>query len=94
MRRPTKFDGMMHEFGVGLGWCGGTVKDGKLALLRDFIPDTGSVSVDQFVEWLILADGVDLNRVGSPQLKRWRRELKAVFVKHMGSEVVDAAQLR
>jgi hypothetical protein len=62
--------------------------------LRDFIPDTGSVTADQFVEWLILADGVDLNRVGSSQLKQWRRELKAVFVKHMGAEVVDAAQLR
>jgi hypothetical protein len=94
MHRPTKFDGMMYEFCVRLGWCGATVKDGKLVLITDFIADTGSVTADQFVEWLMLADGVDLNKVGSSQLKRWRRELNAVFVKHMGAEVVDAAQLR
>jgi hypothetical protein len=93
MHRPTKFDGMMHEFVVGLGWSARTVKDGKLVHLRDFIPDTRSVTADQFVEWLILLDGVE-NMVGSSQLKRWRRELKAVFVKHMGAEVVDATQLR
>ncbi len=95
MHRPTKLDGMMYEFGVRLGWCGtGAVKDGKPAHVTDLIPDAGPVSADQFVEWLILADGVDLNKVGSSQLKRWRRELKAVFVKHMGADVVDAAQLR
>ena len=94
MHRPTKFDGMMYEFCVRLGWCGATVKDGKLVLITDFIADTGSVTADQFVDWLILADGVDVNQEGVSQLKRWRRELKAVFLKHMGPEVVDAAQLR
>jgi hypothetical protein len=94
MQRPTKFDGMMYEFCVRLGWCGATVKDGKLVLITDFIPDTGSVTADQFVEWLMIADGVDLSTSASSWLRRWRRDLKAVFVKHMGAEAVDAAQLR
>src|SRR5262249_27468447 len=93
MRHPTKFDGMMYEFCAGLGWCG-TVKDGKPVLVTAFIPDTGSVTADQFGEWLMLAEGVDLNKVESSWLKRWRRELREVFVKHMGAEVVDAEQLR
>jgi hypothetical protein len=94
MRHPTKFDGMMYEFCVRLGWCGSTIKDGEPVLLTDFIPDTGSVTAEQLVEWLMLADGVDFNKVGSSWLKRWRRELKAVFVKHLGAEVADAVQLR
>jgi hypothetical protein len=72
MRRPTKFDGMMREFCVGLGWCGG-MKDGKPVLVTDFIPDTGAVSADQLVEWLMVADGADLNtEEGALLLGRWR----------------------
>lgn len=78
---------MMHELCVGLGFCGGIV-DGEPRHVTDYIPKQGEVSADEFVYWLLLAEGFD------PQLENsWKKELKAVFVKHMKSETVDAKQL-
>ena len=91
MGRPNKFDGMMYELIVGLAWDCRCFKNGEPVNIRDFIPETGSVSADQFARWVIMAEGLD------PAQKKYRRripELKAVFVKHMGAEVVDASRLR
>jgi hypothetical protein len=89
MGRPNAFDGMMHEFCVGLGWCG-CVKDGKPSHVTDFIPETGPVSAGEFARWLIMADGLDPDRLSAAEIGR----LKAVFVKHMGADVIDASNLR
>jgi hypothetical protein len=91
MGRPNKFDGMMHELIAGLGWDCRCFKNGKPLFVNDFIPETGTVSADQFARCVIMAEGLD------PQPKKYRRripELKAVFVKHMGADVVDASKLR
>ena len=90
MSRPNAFDGMMHEFCVGLGWCG-CVKDGRPLHITDFIPESGPVSADEFARWLIVADGLDPNQLHPSE---WIPDLKAVFVKHMGADVVDASKLR
>ena len=93
MGRPNAFDGMMHEFCVGLGFCG-CVKDGKPLHISDFIPETGLVSADEFVRWLIMADGLDPDQPSATEIRRrWIPQLKAVFVKHMGADVVDASNL-
>jgi len=92
MGRPNAFDGMLHEVCVSLGWCG-CVKDGKPLHITDFIPETGLVSADQFARWLIMADGLDPDQPSS-EIRRWIHQLRAVFVKHMGAEVVDASNLR
>jgi hypothetical protein len=89
MGRPNAFDGMMHEFCVGLGWCG-CVKDGRPLHVSDFIPETGPVSADEFARWLITADGLDPDQLSDAEL----RQLRAVFVKHMGVDVIDASNLR
>jgi hypothetical protein len=91
MGRPNKFDGMMYELIVGLAWDCRCFKNGKPVDITDFIPETGPVSADQFARWVIMAEGLD------PDQKKYRRripQLKGVFVKHMGSEVVDASRLR
>ena len=93
MGRPNAFDGMMHEFCVGLGWCG-CVKDGKPLHVTDFIPETGPVSADEFARWLIMADGLDPDQLSVSEIRRWIPQLKAVFVKHMGADVIDASNLR
>jgi hypothetical protein len=93
MGRPNAFDGMMHEFCVKLGWCG-CVKDGKPLHVSDFIPETGPVSADDFARFLIMADGFDPDRLSDPELRGWLTRLKAVFVKHMKADVVDASNLR
>lgn len=92
MAHPNEFDGMMHELCVDMGWCG-TVKDGKPLHITNFIPETGRVSADEFARWLIMADGLDPDE-RSAEIKRWITELKAVFVRHMGADVVDASKLR
>jgi hypothetical protein len=92
MGRPNAFDGMMHEFCVGIGFCG-CVKDGKPLHVTDFIPEAGPVSADEFVRWLITADGLDPDQLGPSEIRRWIPKLKAVFVKHMGADVIDASNL-
>jgi len=89
MGRPNAFDGMMHQFCVELGWCGG-VKDGKPLHVSDFIPETGPVSADEFARWLILVDGLNPDQLSRSEFN----QLIEVFVKHMGASVVDANKLR
>jgi hypothetical protein len=93
MGRPNAFGGMMHEFCVKLGWCG-CVKDDKPLHVSDFIPETGPVSADEFARWLIMADGLDPDQLSVSEFRRWMPQLKAVFVKHMGADVIDASNLR
>lgn len=88
MAHPNAFDGMMYEFCVRLGWCG-CVKDGRPLHVSDLIPKAGSVPADEFVRWLIMADGLDPDQVSAPELT----QLRAVFVKHMGVGLVEANRL-
>jgi len=89
MPKPTKFDGMMHEICVDLGFCGGVV-DGDWHHVTQYIPEKGQVSADEFVTWVLLAEGFrpDEDR----EARRWKHELKAVFIKHMKQESVDAKE--
>jgi len=89
MGGPNAFDGMMHELCVGLGWCG-CVKDGKPRHVSDFIPDTGPVSAEEFARWLVQADGLDPEKLDKAEMGR----LRATFVRHMGTNIVDASTLR
>jgi hypothetical protein len=88
MGRPGAFDGMLHEFCTGLGWCG-SEKDGKWLHVTDLIPPTGPVSADQFARYVVMAEGFDPDQVGAAILT----QLEAVFVKHMGATVIDASNL-
>ncbi len=89
MGRPNAFDGMMYEYCVGLGYCGSVI-DGKPLHVTDFIPEAGPVSAKQFVRWLVTAEfGVDPGEYDYSEFR-----LAAVFIKHMGADVVDASRLR
>lgn len=92
MPKPNKFDGLLNECCVGCGWCG-SITNGRLLHVTDFIPTTGVVTADAFVNWLLVADGVDPKEASS-QVKKWKRDLRAVFVKHMGADQVDASALQ
>ena len=92
MENGLGFDALMHEVSVDLGWSGGMV-DGQSSHVTDYIPESGPVTADQFVDWLFLADGMD----PSENLAKWQKHkdrLRAAFVKIMGSEVVDASLLK
>lgn len=87
MAKPTKFDGMMNDYCVKKGWCGSIV-GGKPSHVRNFIPEEGLVTADQFVTWLMIAEGVDTSDI------RVRKGLIEVFIKHMGTYKVEASRLR
>jgi hypothetical protein len=67
------------------------MKRGEPLHVTTIIPPSGPVHARQFAEWLLLADNVNPNL---PQYQRHKAALTAAFVTHMGSEVVDAVQLR
>ena len=77
----------MYDYCVNQGWCGSVI-DGKVLHISMFIPKQGLVSADQFVTWLMKAEGVD------PSDIKVRKELIQVFIKHMGSYKVDAKFLK
>ena len=82
----------MRDVCVGHGWCGG-LADGKPSHVDDYVPESGTVSADQFVEWLFEADGYD--PADRPdQTARFRDDLREVFIEHMGAEQVDASLLK
>ena len=87
MAKPTIYNGMMHEYCVKQGWCGSVI-DGEPSHVSNFIPEKGLVSADQFVTWLMKAEGVDQSDIGK------RRNLIKIFIKHMGAYKVDATLLR
>lgn len=79
----------MHFTCVGMGYCG-SFRDGEHRHVTQRIPESGTVTADEFVEWVIWADW------GNPDLApiQHRRQLRAMFVKLMGDEAVDARRLR
>lgn len=92
MTANTAYDVLMDEICVGLGFCG-CIKNGKPLRVAHFIPSKGPVTADQFAEWVFLAD--DMNPNSEP--KRWENlkdKIKRAFVRHMGSETVDAKLLK
>jgi|JI6StandDraft_1071083.scaffolds.fasta_scaffold350185_2 hypothetical protein len=92
MSGSTNFESLMHDVCVGQGWCGGTV-DGKPAHVDDFIPESGQVTAEQFVDWLFRAEGLD-PLVNLETCQRHKDSLKDAFVRHMGADVVDASMLK
>ncbi|MEO1135894.1 MAG: hypothetical protein AAFW68_04670 [Pseudomonadota bacterium] len=89
MGKPSNFDGMMYEYCVGLGHCGGTI-NGEQRNVRHRIPADGYVTADEFVEWLLWAEGYEPHE---REYKFWQPKLRDVFLKHMNNEAVPACLL-
>jgi hypothetical protein len=93
MAAKTGFDALMQV--VGTEWCLGSTmnENGDIVDVTRFIPETGAVSADQFVDWVFLASYEEA-REPKPMWKRAQVVIRAAFVEHMGGETVDAAALR
>lgn len=91
MTEKTGYDALMHFVCVGWGFCG-CLKDGKPLHVDDFIPETGAVSADQFVEWVFLADDIDPH-ADPDHWQRHKDAIRAAFIEYMGGEVVEAEKL-
>jgi hypothetical protein len=84
MGTPNRFDGLLSEMCVRMGYCGGP------GLVTYYVPVQGKVTAEQFVDWVFTAEGMDPIAADSEH----RRLLIAMFIKHMGGMVVDARELR
>jgi len=92
MSEKLGYDALMHEVCVGQGWCGGIVND-EPSHVDNFIPDSGPVTADQFVDWLFEAEGLD----PYAELDKWQKHkdvLRNAFTRHMGGDVVEASALK
>ena len=93
MNTDTKFYRLMHAVCAGHGYCGGMHGD-KFVHVTDLIPDSGVVTADQFVEWVFFAEYRNERERNSPRWNHHRETIRRYFVEHMGSDAVDASQLR
>ena len=92
MNGTPMYNALMREVCVGHGWCGGLLDD-EPSHVDHFIPESGPVTADQFVDWLFEAEGMD----PYDELEKWQKHkdaLRDAFIRHMGSEVVDASTLK
>jgi hypothetical protein len=88
----SNFDRLIEEICVKWGYCGCFKLDTSIHVAL-FIPSHGPVNVDQFVDWVLLADDVNPN-VASVNSVKIREGIHSAFIRHMGSETVDATQLK
>ncbi|WP_448115465.1 hypothetical protein [Mesorhizobium amorphae] len=93
MKEETGFEALMHAVCVGHGYCGGMHGD-RFVNVTDLIPKTGTVTADQFVDMLLIAEYENEQHRISPMSLRHRDIFKAWFIEHMGSDAVDASRLR
>lgn len=76
---------------MGYGYCG-SLQDGGFLHVTDFFPERGTVTVEQFVDWLFLAEGDQTDR--SPFAMLMREKIRSCFIGYMGSDVVSVRKLR
>jgi hypothetical protein len=91
MKNKSDFDGLLRAVCIHYGFCGSLQDEGTLHV-TDFIPERGKVSVDQFLEWLYMAEGEQ--SPSSPSGMIVREKLRSCFIGYMGSHVVTAYKLR
>lgn len=91
-RNEPGFDALIDECCIRFGWCGGIVKD-EPSHVTKFVPESGPVSVDQFVDWLFEAEELDWT-TDPDKWGKHRELLKDAFVRHMKGDVVDASALK
>lgn len=91
MPNRRDFDRLMRGSCVGYGYCG-SLYDGSPSHVTDFIPADGTVTADEFVDWVLLADHEPTH--GDPRRTVMRERLRSCFIGYLGSSVVDAKKLR
>ena len=85
MAHAQGFDALLRHVCVELGFCGSVV-DGEPRHVSMLIPAAGTVTADSFADLVFEAEGL--------VLETHRQQLRAAFMRYMGSEVVDAHLLR
>jgi hypothetical protein len=84
--RSDAYDALLYEICGEMGFCG-DFRDGKVQHVDNHIPQQGKVTADDFVKWVLLAEGMDAEEDAAKQCAPRIRE---AFVRLMGAEVVNA----
>lgn len=82
---PAPFDNLLWDICVKLGFCGSVIDD-EPSHVCDLIPESGSVTAEQFADLVMQAEGFAKDS--------WRESLAARFVEHFGEAVVPAERLQ
>ena len=84
------YDKLLTYVCVSLGFCGSVVDDQPLHV-GQFLPETGTLTAEDFADALFKAEGLDPE--GSTA-RRFRSNVRDAFVRHMGVSAIDASLLR
>jgi hypothetical protein len=91
MPNRRDFDRLMRAICAGYGYCG-SLHEGWYSHVTDFIPAEGTVTADEFVDWVLLADREPTH--GDPRRMVMRERLRSCFIGYLGSPFVNAKKLR
>ncbi|MEM8726336.1 MAG: hypothetical protein AAGE86_12520 [Pseudomonadota bacterium] len=86
MSKPGRYDGMLHEYCVGCGYCGGSVH------VNDLLPKQGKIDAHAFVLLLLQAEH-DGEASDTYQYHEHFKGLVSIFEKHFGAGEVDLSLL-
>ncbi len=82
---PNGFHGLMDFVCPTMGYCGSVI-DGKPRHVCALLPEFGTVSSDEFVDFLFEAEGIPREHWNDSH----RQKIKEAFRKHMGKDEVRA----
>lgn len=81
------YDKLLEDVCVRLGFCGSVVDDQPLHV-DQFIPQTGSLTDEDFADALFKAEGWDPD---SSEARKFRPSVRDAFVQHMGGSEIDSS---
>lgn len=80
------YDKLLKDICVRLGFCGSVVDDQPLQV-DQFLPQSGTLTDEQFADAIFKAEGWDPD---SSEARRFRPSVRDAFVRHMGGSEIDA----
>lgn len=87
-----RLDALMKRVCVDLGYCGSEKRLRRLHVL-DLIPNSGPVSAGKFAEWVLLADGANVEAPSAAE-RQHLEVIALIFKECMGAKRVDASKLK
>jgi len=80
------YDNLLKDICVRLEFCGSAV-DGLPLQVDDFLPQSGTLTDEDFADAIFKAEGWDPD---SREARRFRPSVRDAFVRHMGGAKIDA----
>lgn len=91
MSGKSDFERLVYFLCVQYGFCGG-IHDDKFVHVSDLVPPRGTVTADDFIDWMFFAEG--MLWLGDAKAMFMREKMRSAFIACMGSYEVDARRLR